>query len=92
MIVNLKEIFVTQRRISRFDVVEKLVSEIKEGNPITPIFISEMDEDVFRIEDGTHRGFAYLICGKYFLKDGEFQIVPFNFSRQTVGKLTDISI
>ncbi len=90
MIVQLNNLFTTQRKIERKDQIPEIIKAIKNGDYINPVLISEIGYNLYRIEDGTHRATAYLLSGRDVLEYGEFEIVPFNKSRPTLELLFDL--
>ncbi len=90
MIIELNKLFTTQRKIERKEQIPGLITAIENGDYIDPVLISEIDHNIYRIEDGTHRATAYLLSGKDVLEYGEFEIVPFNKSRPTLTLLPDL--
>jgi len=90
MRIPLSKLLVSQLNVNRKEQIPDLVDKIKQGDYISPIRISEVDDNKFRIEDGTHRAVAYILSGKKYLEYGEFELVPFNKYRATKGLLTNI--
>ena len=90
MQISLDKLMVSQWNLNRVDQIKGIIDSIKNGEYVDPINVSELGDDIFRIEDGNHRAVAYFLSGRLSLNYGEFNIVPFNASRNTVGLLKDL--
>ena len=82
-VIQIRKLLVCQQRVRNPEQIPSIADSIKEGAFVPPVFVSEMEDGLFRIEDGVHRSTAYLLSG-------EFEIVPFNGSRSTTGTLIDL--
>jgi ParB-like chromosome segregation protein Spo0J len=91
MRIPLSDLFVAQSNLKRLGQISHIVESIKNNEYVEPIKVSEIEEDQYRVEDGTHRSVAYLISGRTHLEDGEYEIVPVNYSRATKIPLQDLA-
>ena len=93
MEIELDKLYTTQSSAKRSHQIKDIIASIKDGDYIEPIHLSEIEDGVYRIEDGTHRAIAYYLSGKKELGYGEYEIVPFNPNRNTImplPKLVDL--
>ena len=94
MRISVNNLMVAQGCANRVEQISSLISNILQGKPVAAILVSEMENGQFRVEDGTHRAIAYCLSGREFIDDGndEFQIVPFNKDRNTMGSLKNLIV
>ena len=88
--MDISNLFVSQRNLRRAWQLPALVESILDGDLLTPIRLSEADDETVQVEDGHHRLVAYWLAGRRRLKSHEYVLFVADRPRFRRGRFPDL--
>jgi hypothetical protein len=90
VLMDITQLFVSQRKLRRPEQLPALVSAIQQGDPIPPIRLTEAEDGTVQVDDGHHRVVAYWLSGRTKLARHEFRLTLTDRPRPRFGRVADL--